>query len=196
MNSDTPFSRDVPGGDDDVPYEWLDEWLCEYVDGTMDPSLEAVFEQYVEANPDLRAHINRLKETRRLLCECGLPKDSFAEIEDDICAEVECDARSSPPLSDVLQDRPAAALGLVSSVAVALVVGFLVGATLGPPSSPRPHASSAPPQVESREPVSPSFDARRLSSPDSRTPLLRFSMSLSPSDSSRSPSSLTTLGLP
>jgi len=58
-----PFDGEA-SGDGAPSYEWLDEWLCEYVDGTMDPSVEAVFEQYVEANPELQAHIERLRQTR------------------------------------------------------------------------------------------------------------------------------------
>jgi anti-sigma factor RsiW len=51
-------------------YEWIGEWLCEYVDGTMDPSMQAVFEEYIEANPDLAAHVERLCRTRSLLSDC------------------------------------------------------------------------------------------------------------------------------
>lgn len=195
MNSETPFPGNVPGGDDDVPYEWLDEWLCEYVDGTMDPSLEAVFEQYVEANPDLEAHIQRLKETRRLLCECGLPRDDSQEIEDEICSELECDSPSRPPLSDVLQDRPAAAFGLASSIAIALVVGFLIGATFTPAPAPVSTSVPSPPQMESRKPESPSFETTRPSSPASDAPLLQFSGSPSP-DSTHAASPLTMIELP
>jgi ferric-dicitrate binding protein FerR (iron transport regulator) len=69
---------DAPLGDEgalaggDGSYEWIGEWLCEYVDGTMDPSMQAVFEEYIEANPELAAHIERLCRTRSLLgsCEC------------------------------------------------------------------------------------------------------------------------------
>jgi anti-sigma factor RsiW len=48
-------------------YKRIDEWLCEYVDGTTDPSLEPVFEKYVEANPELKAHVERLRKTREVL---------------------------------------------------------------------------------------------------------------------------------
>lgn len=194
MNSETPFSGDVPGGDDDAPYEWLDEWLCEYVDGTMDPSLEAIFEQYVEANPDLKAHVNRLKETRRLLCECGLPRDASAEMKDEICSEVESDSPSSPPLPDLLQDRPAAALGLASSVAVALVIGFLVGATVGPTSLSLSSTSPSPSHTESRVSAPPPLESTHGSPYAPSVPLLQ--RSASSTDSTHAPSPLTTIGLP
>lgn len=196
MNSETPFAGDEPDGGDDAPYEWLDEWLCEYVDGTMDPSLEAVFEQYVEANPELKAHVQRLKETRRLLCECGLSQGPSAGVKDEICAEVECNSSSSPPLSDLLRNRPTAALGLVSSVAVALVVGFLIGATVGPTPLPLSTSTTSPSAAQTKtrvsttaprpptHPFAPAPDAPLLQLPSSST------------DSVRAPSSFTMIGLP
>jgi hypothetical protein len=172
MNSETPFAGDVPGdGDDDHPYAWLDEWLCEYVDGTMDPSLEAVFEQYVEANPELKAHVERLRETRDLLCECGLSRDTPSEVEEEICTEVECDLLQASP-SDVLQERPLFAVGLASSVAVALVVGFLVGATMvgRPPASSSP-ASTAPVKTELDASATPPLERRPAAAHESAAPL-------------------------
>ncbi|WP_176521845.1 hypothetical protein [Longimonas halophila] len=41
MSTNASFSdgaQDPPPGDGDPPYGWIDEWLCEYVDGTMDPA--------------------------------------------------------------------------------------------------------------------------------------------------------------
>jgi len=140
MNTDSPFEGDVPD-DGDVPsYEWLDEWLCEYVDGTMDPSLEAVFEKYVEANPDLKAHVERLQKTRELLCNCGLPANASPDVEDEVCPEVDCDVPRGPKAEDERgRGRPLATVGRLSPVAAALIVGFLVGAmVVGPlPSTDR-----------------------------------------------------------
>lgn len=196
MNSDLPFEGDVPGDGDEAPYKWLDEWLCEYVDGTMDPSLEAVFEQYVDANPDLKAHVKRLKQTRDLLCECGLPREPSETLESDICADVECDMMtSSTPVSDVVRARPLAAAGVVSSVAIALVIGFLVGATMvGPPSSTI--TASSPTQSVDSEPQS--LAPRVPHTQTSARPLVRRSSGLppGPTDSTHQSFSLTTIGLP
>jgi hypothetical protein len=139
------LSDDDPGAD--PPYEWLDEWLCEYVDGTMDPALEIVFEEYVEANPDLKAHVERLQETRQLLCDCGQedrtpdadapsPKKVQApqRVKARVCGKVECEMlRSQAPVASVLRENPVATIGAASSV-VALVVGLFVGAALFAPS--------------------------------------------------------------
>lgn len=170
-----PF--DGEGSDDSgtPSYDWLDEWLCEYVDGTMDPSLEAVFEQYVEANPELKAHVERLRQTRELLCGCDLPEEPSTEAQAEVCTEVEKDlVESSSSISDLSDNRRLAALGLASSVAVALVVGFLAGSMLVEPV--RRTSERGVPTVEQREPrpqdVTPRFDAAR--------PAFQFDASLFP----------------
>ena len=49
----------------------LDEWLCEYVDGTIDPIVREALEEYMQANPALASHVESLMETRYLLCNFG-----------------------------------------------------------------------------------------------------------------------------
>jgi len=140
-----------PLGNGNCPYSWLNEWLCEYVDGTMDPSLRRVFEKYVQANPELKAHVERLRRTRELLCACS--EGPRQEAPDDVCArvqeQVECDMLRSPrSLEEALRERPVAALA--STLVVALVVGMFTGATLfGPEMMPMqatqtPQADAAP----------------------------------------------------
>ena len=55
--------------DDD--FSDLDEWLCEYVDGTIDPAARRAFEEYMRANPALAQHVQRLFQARNLLCTYG-----------------------------------------------------------------------------------------------------------------------------
>jgi len=131
-----PFDGEAPG--DGAPsYEWLDEWLCEYVDGTMDPSVEAVFEQYVKANPELKAHVERLRQTREILRDCDAPETPLPEeVQTKACSEMEKDLFQSPAVfPDETGERSAAALGIASSIAVALVVGFLAGSMLVDPDT-------------------------------------------------------------
>ena len=49
----------------------LDEWLCEYVDGTIDPAVCKALEEYMQHNPALASHVEQLCETRHLLCQYG-----------------------------------------------------------------------------------------------------------------------------
>ncbi len=134
-----------PKDGDDSSYAWLDEWLCEYVDGTMDPSLKANFEKYIEANPELKSHIEQLNETRDLLGQRGGPEPPSKEkrervcrrVRSNVCRKVECDMlRSQESLGSLLQDHSRAALGIASSMAVALVVGIFTGALLFGSSDP------------------------------------------------------------
>jgi hypothetical protein len=196
MDADSPFEGDVPDGGDEPSYEWLDEWLCEYVDGTMDPSLEVVFEKYVEANPELKAHVERLQETRELLCNCGPPKEPPPEVEAEVCWEVEHDLlRSSASVSETMQNRPVAALGLVSSVAAALVIGFLVGAMV---VGPTPSSPYAPPQTAGETESVPST-LHRTQATDGERPPFRPRRAAPPfvaTDSAQSPPTLTTTGMP
>ncbi len=47
----------------------MDEFLCEYVDDTMDCSVRVAFEECVECDSRLARQVRRLRGTRRLLCE-------------------------------------------------------------------------------------------------------------------------------
>jgi len=153
MDSETPFEDPAPDDGNDAPYRWLDEWLCEYVDGTMDPSLETVFEQYVEANPELKAHIERLQQTRDLLCQCSRSADVSPDEHSDGIPPA--DPPPPPPSSspDAAGTRPTVVVGMVSSIAVALVVGFLVGATMVSPSAFSLSSPSAEPTTAEPGPV-------------------------------------------
>lgn len=48
---------------------WMDELLCEYVDGTMDRTVRAAFEECVEGDRRLARQVRCLRRIRRLLCD-------------------------------------------------------------------------------------------------------------------------------
>ena len=199
MSTENPFEGDVSGSGDDAPYEWLDEWLCEYVDGTMDPSIEAVFEQYVEANPELKAHVERLQETRELLCNCGLSEEPSTEVQAEICSEVECDMlRSAPPMSEQLSNRPIAVVGIASFVVAALVIGFLAGMMVVEPASSVSAATSNTTieRVASDAPPVPPQRSRDGRDEDDLQFLRRSAVPFSASDTAQSTSRITTIGAP
>ncbi|GAB5521431.1 MAG: hypothetical protein RhofKO_36820 [Rhodothermales bacterium] len=56
---------------DDPLLDGLDEYLCEYVDGTMDPAVRASFEDYMAQNPPVAAHVRELQDLRQALCRYG-----------------------------------------------------------------------------------------------------------------------------
>lgn len=140
------------GSSSNCPYSWLNEWLCEYVDGTMDPSLRRVFDKYVQANPDLKAHVERLRHTRELLCACS--REAKQEAPEAVRARVqetvECDLLRTPhSLEEAVRERPMTAMA--SALVVALVVGMFTGAALFTaemPSAPgAAQQAQAPPQA-------------------------------------------------
>lgn len=136
-----------PAGEDDASM-WLDEFLCEYADGTMDPSVQDVFEEYLRANPEVADYAERLRCTRVLLCHHGCrlraPQGLQARVRQRLSCEMMQTQRG--PLAAVT-----ARLGILtlfaSAAAVMLIAGMLVGPTLLP-STPAPqhmHAEGAAP---------------------------------------------------
>ncbi len=165
QSPERPFDGEA-SGDGAPSYEWLDEWLCEYVDGTMDPSVEAVFEQYVEANPELKAHVERLRQTRELLCGCKKAESPSPKTAVEVKREVDGELlRGSAPelFSEQGANRSVVALGLASSIAVALVVGFLAGSMLVDPAT----LSSVPATAVERQ-AAPSEAVRADADPQPR----------------------------
>lgn len=82
-------SEDEPSGDGEntlLPPE-LDEFVCEYVDGTMEPSVREAFEEYLEANPDVAAHVDELIETTSILKACA---DQCPCVADDFQTRLRC----------------------------------------------------------------------------------------------------------
>ncbi len=61
---------------------WLDELLCEYVDGTMDHVVCRAFEECLAMDHGLAAQVKRLRSTRSLLCRyrCKAPRDLRARV--------------------------------------------------------------------------------------------------------------------
>ena len=51
----------------DDEFQDLDEFLVEYVDGTIDPVVSKALEEYMAANPRLVSHVENLKYTRDIL---------------------------------------------------------------------------------------------------------------------------------
>ncbi|MFV1980557.1 MAG: hypothetical protein ACC655_05325 [Rhodothermia bacterium] len=49
----------------------LDEFLVEYVDGTMDPVVRGAFEEFMRVYPEVRAHVDCLTSIRTELCKLG-----------------------------------------------------------------------------------------------------------------------------
>lgn len=84
--SDSERDADVPSPGVSLPPE-LDEYICEFVDGTMDASVRSAFEDYLEANPNVARHVERIIETRDILQACA---DQCPCLDDDFQKRLKC----------------------------------------------------------------------------------------------------------
>jgi len=108
-----------------------DEFLCEFVDGTMDPLVREVFEEYLAMNPDLRAHVHRLQRTRMLLCRfscrCRAPRDLHERLRREISCEM---MRVHEPFQLTLSDHLRSFANVTSALSILLLVGMIAGVSV------------------------------------------------------------------
>ncbi len=116
--------------EEDAAFSGLDEYLCEYVDGTMDPAVRRAFEEYLRANPDLLAHVACLCRTRQLLCRYGCrhaPSGFQARLRRRLACEM---MQTQLPTLPALVTRLGAFATWTSVMIVMLIMGIMAGATL------------------------------------------------------------------
>ena len=118
-------------GDGDCSYSWLDELLCEYVDGTMDRAVRQAFEEYLHTDPVLAQQVERLRCTRTLLCRHGCqvhaPQGLQARVRRRLAWEM---MRPQPPYFPRVASRLGVFIAVGSVAAAVVMVSLLVGAAL------------------------------------------------------------------
>lgn len=118
-------------GNNDCSYSWFDELLCEYVDGTMDPAVRRVFEEYLHTDPVLLQQVERLRDTRKLLCRHGCHTQGTrglqARVRRRLAREMMC---SQPPFFPQVTSQLGFFVAVGSVMAAMVMVGLLVGAVL------------------------------------------------------------------
>lgn len=151
--------------DDD---ERLDEYLCEYVDGTMEPSVRRAFEEYLSQNPELSEHVRRLSMARSLLCSSRQCAHASTSLQHRLHIEIARDQMGADP-------APAAVSGLGRFATVTSFVGFavLLGAIVGTSlvESRRPGSGVAPVSAASADRSSVPSDAHAAAPRAPRIPL-------------------------
>jgi len=110
------------------PDDQLDEFLCEYVDGTMDPSVRAAFEEYLEANPTLADHARCLCRTRSMLSSYG-GRHGGETLEEQIRHRVACELNRKNRSEATLVSRLGSAAMLTSIFSLVLILGMMAGLT-------------------------------------------------------------------
>jgi anti-sigma factor RsiW len=115
--------------EDDDADSFLDEFLCEYVDGTMDPTVREVFEEYLRMNPRLAEQVRCLCQTRQLLCsQHQLAPQGF---QDRLRRRVACEVmRSQMPMLAPTVAQLSRLTHWTSAMMVLVLVGMLAGVTL------------------------------------------------------------------
>ncbi len=118
-------------GDSDCSNSWLDELLCEYVDGTMDRAVRQAFEEYLHTDPVLAHQVECLRCTRTLLCRHGCqvhaPQGLQARVRRRLAWEM---MRPQPLYFSRAASRLNALVAVGSVAAVVVMASLLVGAVL------------------------------------------------------------------
>ncbi len=125
-------------GDD---FSDLDEWLCEYVDGTIDPVARRAFEEYMRANPALAQHVQRLFQARNLLCTYGCRHQAPMGLQPRLHRRlaVECDGLPHPQASSLGSN-----LSVIATFSSLLAIIVLIGSL---DVRPRPNAARLPASI-------------------------------------------------
>lgn len=124
------YYPELPDSVDDA----LDELLCEYVDGTMDPTVQAVFEEYLETNPDLAAHVRCLCDTRNMLCRFGACRCASVSLQAQLRIKLANELTRKSRTSAAAWTRLGNAALLTSTVGLVLIVGMLAGISVLQPT--------------------------------------------------------------
>jgi anti-sigma factor RsiW len=105
----------------------LDELLCEYVDGSMDPDVRVVFEEYLATDAKLAAHVRQLCETRNMLCSFGACKCASAGLQAQLRVRLAGEFARKNRSSLVISSRLGRVALLTSAVGLTLIVGMMAG---------------------------------------------------------------------
>ena len=136
-------------GNSDCSSSWLDELLCEYVDGTMDPAVRTAFEECLSTDPVLAQQVERLCRTRTLLCRHGCqvrtPHGLQARVRRRLAQEM---MHPQPSYDSQAALRVGVYVAAGSVIAAVVMAGLLVGSSwLAPQPSSFTDGPASPPTV-------------------------------------------------
>lgn len=128
-------------GNGDCSHSWLDELLCEYVDGTMDPTVRVAFEECLSTDPVLRRQAECLRSTRTLLCRHGCQVRAPQGLQDRVRRRLAREmVHPPPPFFPQATLRLGMFVAAGSVLAIMVMIGMLVGAVW---LAPQPVADGA-----------------------------------------------------
>lgn len=124
--------------DSDEKYPWLSEFICEYVDDTMDPDARALFEEYLHADPSLQHYVRSLRTTRRMLQHHGCKLHAPCSLQQQLRARIAMEQEAERPVLAPSAPRESTTpLLLMALIVVSLLgSGVILSGYSGMPSSP------------------------------------------------------------
>lgn len=138
------------------PDDQLDEFLCEYVDGTMDPAVREAFEEFLGANPSLADHVRCLCRTRNMLCSYG-GRHGRASLEAQIRHRVAFELDRKSRVEATYLERLGKAAMATSFVSLVVILGMMIGMSSVDYDGPIALAASS--QMEMQDSMSLPSDA-------------------------------------
>lgn len=109
--------------------EGMDEFLCEYVDGTMDPVVLKAFEEYLRANPQMAEHVQCLCQAKRFLAQQAACPHATSELQRKLRDAIAREQLGGAPVPS-LGFRLGSAAWLTSAAGLMLMLGMLFGTVL------------------------------------------------------------------
>jgi anti-sigma factor RsiW len=109
--------------DDD--FSDLDEWLCEYVDGTIDPAARGALEECMRSNPALARHVESLLQARNLLCRYGCRHQAPHSLQPKLQERLARESEEALPPTPLLAGRLGRWATYSSLIALAVLFGNL-----------------------------------------------------------------------
>ena len=105
--------------------EGMDEFLCEYVDGAMDPVVLEAFEEYLRANPSMAEHVQCLCQAKRFLSQQNSCPHATSQVQERLRSAI---AREQLGQSSAMLGSKLGSVAWITSAAgMMMMLGMLFG---------------------------------------------------------------------
>jgi hypothetical protein len=105
--------------------EGMDEFLCEYVDGAMDPVVLEAFEEYLRANPSMAEHVQCLCQAKRFLSQQGSCPHATGRLQERLRSAIAREQLGQS--SAMLGSRLGSVAWITSAAGMMMMLGMLFG---------------------------------------------------------------------
>jgi anti-sigma factor RsiW len=108
--------------------EGMDEFLCEYVDGAMDPVVLEAFEEYLRANPSMAEHVQCLCQAKRFLSQQARCPHATSRLHERLRTAIAQEQLGQS--SALLGSRLGSAAWVTSAAGLMMIFGMLFGSAV------------------------------------------------------------------